>query len=1697
MRRLSFSSLRVRLILLVFLATAPVLGLMVYDGIQRRGVERVWVLENARQLAQGYCNLLERIALDARQTVFFLSQLPESDRLEPDFYCRLFSKLLERNEIYTGLSIFKPNGVVIASVPPFTKPTSFGDRPYFQRLLQSRDFVIGEYQVGRISGKPNIVLACPDLDATGQIRTVLTAGVDLRFLQKALLKNDLPSEATLTVVDSDGRILVRFPDSGKFIGKEMPEEFIVNAMLTKRDGVKEGSGLDGEDRLFGFATFGKGAESLFVCVGIPERIAFAEADQNMRRNLTLLGILSIIALSAAVFVGNVLVHSPVNRLVKATKQLTSGDLTSRAGYLHGSGEIAQLGRAFDEMAESLQRRETERKEAEGALRLSEERYRLLVENVFDVIFSVDREFKIISISQSVERVLGYKPEELADRPLQDLNIIAPAYVETAISHTMRVLGGEKAPSSVYEFITKSGEKRFAEISSVPLFRDGKVEATISVARDITDKRVAEEKLRKVNRTLEMLSDCNQALVRAKREDELLENICRVIAQKGGYPLAWIGYKEQDEEKTLRPVAQAGDDKGYLETVRITWADTDLGQNPAGRAIRTGEPIMVQDILTDPSFPHWRAKAMKHGYAASIALPLNENHNTFGSLNIYGNKPGAFDPKEVDLLKELANDLAYGIRTMRTRAERDRLDAQFRRLAENAHDLIYRYDLTPRRGFTYINPAVATITGYTPEEYYADPELRSKVVHPEDRPLLSASSRGGFPSGEPLTLRWVHKDGTLIWIQMRRVPVYDDDGNLIAVEGIGRDITERKRAEEALAESEQRFRGLFENMSSGVAVYQAVDGGADFVFKDFNAAAARMEQTPRDTVIGRRVTELFPGVGPMGLLDVFHRVWKTGTPEHHPVTFYTDEKHAGWRENYVYRLRSGEIVAIFDDMTARKQAEEALQRSEKYFRALIENGSDLITEIDTQGIIRYQSPSIERELGYLPEEMVGRSVFDFIHPDDISVVSDTMAMGIGDPGKIYAREVRFRHRDGSWRVLEAAGKFVTNPEGFTGVIVNSRDITERKRAEEALKESEEKYRTVLESIEEAYIEVDVGGNFIFFNDALPKILGYTKDELVGMNNRHYMPPESSKKMYGLFNEMYRTGNPIKKVDFEVIRKDGKRRFHEMSASLLRDKGGRPIGFRGVSHDITERKTAEEALRESEEKYRTILDSIEEAYFETDVRGNFTFFNDALSKILGYTKDELVGVNYLKYTPPESAKIIHEAFNKMYRTGRPVKKVAYEVIRKDGKRGFHELSAFLLRDKAGQPIGFRGVEHDITDRKLAEEALLKAHEDLERKIANRTAELRIAKEAADAASRAKSDFLASMSHELRTPLNAIIGFSEVLQDRYFGELNEKQADYVNDILESGKHLLSLISDILDLSKIEAGKLELELSVVHVKELLENSVRMIREKCMKHGIDLRMNIAQGLDSLEITADERRLKQVMFNLLSNAAKFTSEGGAITVAAEQKGGLIVISVEDTGIGIALGNQEKIFEEFYQVKGSAVDKTPGTGLGLPLTRRLVEMHGGEVWVESEGEGKGSKFSFTLPLIAERTEEISLPEAQRAKVLRNHLMRIISLAKRKGRGFAFCSLQAQAGVSEESLSNLKKVLQKDKRGYDFLGMDESGHFYLILQESALPQSHAVCERMIKAAEGKGMGLKISYAVAIYPEDGGTPEELMKKVHMPIA
>jgi signal transduction histidine kinase len=237
---------------------------------------------------------------------------------------------------------------------------------------------------------------------------------------------------------------------------------------------------------------------------------------------------------------------------------------------------------------------------------------------------------------------------------------------------------------------------------------------------------------------------------------------------------------------------------------------------------------------------------------------------------------------------------------------------------------------------------------------------------------------------------------------------------------------------------------------------------------------------------------------------------------------------------------------------------------------------------------------------------------------------------------------------------------------------------------------------------------------------------------------------------------------------------------------------------------------------------------------------------------------------------------------------------------------------------------------------------------------------AKRAEERANRSKSEFLANMSHELRTPLNHIIGFTELIVDKKVGELNETQQEYLNDVLDSSNHLLSLINDILDLAKVEADKMELELSDVNLKSLANSSLSMVSQKALRHGIDVSTDL-DGVPEI-IRADERKLKQILFNLLSNAVKFTPDGGRIALTArrgEVADDFVEISVIDTGVGVRPGDQERVFERFEQADGSFGRRYQGAGLGLHLTKRLVELHGGRIWIESEGEGKGSAFRFTV------------------------------------------------------------------------------------------------------------------------------------------
>ena len=401
-----------------------------------------------------------------------------------------------------------------------------------------------------------------------------------------------------------------------------------------------------------------------------------------------------------------------------------------------------------------------------------------------------------------------------------------------------------------------------------------------------------------------------------------------------------------------------------------------------------------------------------------------------------------------------------------------------------------------------------------------------------------------------------------------------------------------------------------------------------------------------------------------------------------------------------------FLCTAEEITDREKTEEALTQSGNSYRQMVENINDIIFTVNLEGIIIYINPAVEQIGGYKVEECLGKPFTTFVHPDDLPFILEKFELTLS--GNSEPLEFRFIDRNGIILYLRTSSRPLYDRNrvvGITGVIS---DITPQKLAEKALRESEEKYRTILNSIEDGYYEVDLAGNMTFFNYWVPRAYGYTPDELLGKNYRDYTDVDNAKILFKAFHEVFKTGGPSKRLDCEVKTKDGSRASHELSISLIRDSSGKPLGFRGIARDISERKRAEEDLRKSEEKYRTILENMDETYFELDLRGNYTFFNESLCKDHGYSRQELMGMNYRVYTSPETAKRSYQIFNEIYHTGKPKTVLDHEIIRKDGTKRIVEMSISLMRGSSGEPIGFRGVGRDVTERIKAEQALRKSEE-----------------------------------------------------------------------------------------------------------------------------------------------------------------------------------------------------------------------------------------------------------------------------------------------------------------------------------------------------------------------------------------------------
>ena len=443
-------------------------------------------------------------------------------------------------------------------------------------------------------------------------------------------------------------------------------------------------------------------------------------------------------------------------------------------------------------------------------------------------------------------------------------------------------------------------------------------------------------------------------------------------------------------------------------------------------------------------------------------------------------------------------------------------------------------------------------------------------------------------------------------------------------------------------------------------------------------------------------------------------------------------------------------------------------------------------------------------------------------------------------------------------------------------------------------------------------------------------------------------------------------PIREVSIYANRV-GRGHYDALISSKRTDEIGELIdAFNQMSQDLQHTTVSKNYVE-------SIIDSMSDTLVVLSPDGKINLVNRAISDLLGYKQKELIGGSFEMLFLHKTRPGIKKWLKDLVQNG-SVPYVYKICLTKNDRQIPVSLSGSVIHTHEGIIKDIVCVIQDITERLHVQKELRAAKK------------LRTAKEAAESANIAKSQFLANMSHELRTPLNHIIGFSELIVDKTFGELNEIQEEYLNDSLQSSRHLLALINDILDLSKVEAGKMELELTDVDLKLLLENSMVMIKEKAMKHGVRLSTDIKEIPDFIK--ADERKIKQVLYNLLSNAAKFTPDHGSISLVAcyisanngylttsrgkginlpltgnptpDNHQNFIKVSVKDTGIGLKQEDLERVFKPFDQVDASRSRNYQGTGLGLSLTKNFVELHGGKIWAKSEGEGKGSIFTFVIP-----------------------------------------------------------------------------------------------------------------------------------------
>ncbi|WP_445175881.1 PAS domain S-box protein [Microcoleus sp.] len=1119
---------------------------------------------------------------------------------------------------------------------------------------------------------------------------------------------------------------------------------------------------------------------------------------------------------------------------------------------------------------SITRDIRDRKTAEDVLKQSEERFRSLTEATAQIIWiaNADGEMRLEQPTWSAftgQTFDNYKGWGWLDTIHSDDRAIVASSWSAAI--------GNRAPYEVeFRMRRLDGEYRYMSCRAVPILNaDGSIREWVGANTDITDRFQAQEALRDRNVLLTSILESTPDIIVVKDREGRHVALNSNLANFYGKRIEDILGKDDSE---LLPPASAvpmmAKDREIMETGITESYEEDVSNGESGST----------SFLT--------TKAAWRDAEGNI-------------LGIIGTARNINDRKQVEAQLRERNALLNSI-------------------LESTPDFIVVKDREGR--YVAINSNAANFLGKPSEEIIGKDDLE---LLPNAAGEIMAKDCQIMATGIAETYEEdISPDETPTTFLTTKVPWRDNQGNIVGVIATTRDISDRKQAEQKLRETLEML-----DLASDAIIIRDMDDRILY----WNQGAEKLYGWTKAEVVGQYIHTFLETIFPRPLETVLAEFFQHGSWEgelHHTTR---DRRHIIVGSRWTLQ-RDGEgkpcaQLEINNDISDRKQAEDAIKQSEERYRSLIVATSQIAWTADPEGRSP-DLPSWRAYTGQTEAEVVGLGWLDAIHPDDRERTNQAWMEAV-QTKSLYDIEYRIRGADGNYRYFQVRGVPILNEDGsireWIGICT---DIHDRKEAEDAIKQSEERYRSLIAATSQMVWTADDQGRAADL-PSLRAYTGQTEAEVVGLGWLDAIHPDDLERTNQAWMEAAQT-NSLYEIEYRLRGADGNYRYFQARGVPILNEDGSIREWVGTCTDIHDRKQAEDAIKQSEERYRSLIAATSQMVWTADAEGT-SHDLPSWRAYTGQTEAQMAGLGWLDAIHPNDRERTNQVWMEAVQTN-SLFEIEYQIRSSDGNYRYFQARGVPILNEDGSIREWIGTCTDIHDRKQTEIIQAKA------------------REAAEAASRAKSEFLANMSHELRTPLNGIMGYAQILQRSKL--LNEEERSRINVIYQCGSHLLTLINDILDLSKIEAQKVELMPTDFHFPAFLQGVAEMCRIRAEIKGIHFHFPSSPELP-IGIRADEKRLRQVLINLLSNAIKFTDEGSVTFIVSFATEGKIRFEVRDTGTGIAQEQLQAIFQPFEQV-GDRRRHTEGTGLGLAISQRIVELMGSTIQVQSE-MNVGSIFWF--------------------------------------------------------------------------------------------------------------------------------------------